>query len=226
MEHEDHRPRVAAQRRERMRSRLIEGALMRVARHGVAATSIDDVISEAEVSRGTFYKYFDSPASLVTAVAEEVTNELMLLIDPVVLTHDDAVKRVATGVRLTLRLARQNPVVGAFVSRLGWPNLPPGHLVLVFLPRDLKLGMQQGKFVQMDLSAAQNLTIGAVMGGIHTLLRTDAPQDFPEQVTMTVLMGLGVERQLAHKTAYASLKQVPIVGNGVLARTLDGNTSG
>lgn len=225
MEYEDHRPRVAALRRERMRSRLIEGALMRVARHGVASTSIDDVISEAEVSRGTFYKYFDSPASLVAAVAEEVTNELMLLIDPVVLTHDDAVKRVATGVRLALRLARQYPVVGAFVSRLGWPNLPPDQLVLVFLPRDLQLGMRQGKFARMDLSAALNLTIGAVIGGIYTLLRTSAAQDYPEQAAMTVLMGLGVERQLARKTAYANLKPVPIDGNGLLARTLDDSTS-
>jgi hypothetical protein len=111
-------------------------------------------------------------------------------------------------------------VVGAFVSRLGWPNLPPDQLVLVFLPRDLQLGMQQKQFVQMEMPAALNLTIGVVMGGIHTVLASSVREDFPEQAAMTVLMGLGVERQLARKTAYAKLKSVNLEGNGLLAGAL------
>ncbi|CAM3717371.1 TetR/AcrR family transcriptional regulator (plasmid) [Polaromonas hydrogenivorans] len=191
-----------------------------VAQNGPIATSIDDVISEAQVSRGTFYKYFDAPASLVEAVAKELSNEILLLIDPLVQQSEDPVVRMATGMRLALRLSLQHPILGGFIARLGWPNLPPDQLMLEFVPRDLELGMQQEKFVRMDMRAAMNLTGGILMGGIHTLLSGMAPQDFPEQAAATVLMGLGVDRTIAKNVAYAKLKSLKIDGDGLIARTL------
>lgn len=223
MEYQDHRPRVAAQRRERMRARLIDGAMSLVAQNGPAATSIDNVISQAQVSRGTFYKYFDAPASLVEAVAKELSNEIIRLIDPLVQGTDDPVLRMATGMRLALRLTRQHPVLGGFLARIGWPNLPPDQLMLEYVPRDLELGMQQGKFVRMDMRAAMNLTGGVLIGGIHTQLSGAAPDDFPEQAATTVLMGLGVDRDTAHAAAYADLEPLKIDGSGLIARTLTAN---
>lgn len=219
-EYQDHRPRVAAERRERMRARLIEGAMNLVAQNGPTATSIDDVISEAQVSRGTFYKYFDAPASLVQAVAKELSNEILRLIDPLVRQSEDPVERMAVGMRLALRLARQHPILGGFIARLGWPNLPQDQLMFEYVPRDLELGMRQGKFVRMDMRAAMNLTGGILIGGVHTLQSGDAPEDFPEQAAATVLMGLGVDRATAKKVAYAELKPLKIDGDGLIARTL------
>lgn len=220
MDYEDHRPRVAAQRRERMRARLIEGALSLIAQNGPMATSIDDVISHAQVSRGTFYKYFDAPASLVDAVAKEVANDILRLIDPIVQQSENPIERMSTGMRLALRLMQQHPILGGFVARLGWPNLPPDQLMFEFVPRDLEIGMSQGKFVRMDIRAAMNLTGGILIGGIHTLESGTAPKDFPEQAAATVLMGLGVDRVIARNVAYARLKALKIDGDGLIARTL------
>src|SRR4030095_10645030 len=83
MDSQDHRPRVAAERRERMRSRLLSSALQLVAAQGPSSTSIDDVIAAAEVSRGTFYKYFPSPEALVQELAFEVAKDLVYMADPV-----------------------------------------------------------------------------------------------------------------------------------------------
>lgn len=220
MEHQDHRPRVAAERRERMRSRLIEGAMTLVAKHGPEATSIDQVITEAQVSRGTFYKYFDAPASLVGAVAKEVAHELLLLIDPVVQLSPDPIVRMATGMRLLLRLCSQHPVLGGFLIRLGWPNMPPVQVMLEFVPRDLEMGMQQGKFLRVDRRVALNLTIGTALGGIHAILSGTTPPDYPEQAATAILMGLGVEPNLAHEVGYGELTPLTIDGDGLLARTL------
>jgi AcrR family transcriptional regulator len=206
-----------------MRARLIEGAMSLVAKNGPVATSIDDVISEAQVSRGTFYKYFDAPAALVDAVAKEISNELLRLIDPVVQRSSDPVVRMATGVRLVLHLTRQHPILGGFIARLGWPNLPPDQLMFEYVPRDLELGMHQGKFVRMDMRVALNLTGGVLMGGIHTLQSETAPEDLPEQAASTVLMGLGVSRATAKKVAYAKLCSLNIDGEGLIARTLTKN---
>lgn len=223
VEYQDHRPRVAAERRERMRARLIEGAMNLVAQKGPLATSIDDVIAEAQVSRGTFYKYFDAPASLVDAVAKEMSNEILLLIDPVVQLHEDPIERMAVGMRLALHLARQHPKVGGFISKLGWPNLPSDQLMFEFVPRDIAMGMQQGKFVTMDMRAAMNLTGGILIGGVHALQTDEVPNDFPEQAAATVLMGLGVDRDTARAVAYSPLDPLRIDGEGLLSRTLSKN---
>lgn len=221
LEFNDHRPRVAAQRRERMRARLIEGAMSLVAQQGPAATSIDDVINAAQVSRGTFYKYFDAPATLVHAVADELSNEILRLIDPIVQESEDPVVRMATGMRLALGLANQHPVLAGFISKLGWPNLTPDLLMFEYVPRDLALGMQQGKFVRMDIRVALNQTAGILFGGIHTLLSGTAPEDFAEQSAAAVLMGLGVEQAMAKAVAYQRLAPLKIDGDGLIARTLE-----
>ena len=49
---------MAAERRARMRRTLVEAALLVFAEKGVDASVIDDVITAAGVSRGTFYKLF------------------------------------------------------------------------------------------------------------------------------------------------------------------------
>src|ERR1700751_753822 len=109
MESQDHRSRVGAERRERMRSRLLSSALQLVAAQGPAAMSIDDVIAAAEVSRGTFYKYFPSPEALVQEVAYKLATHLVCLADPVVRQRDAPAERVACGIRLVARLALHHP---------------------------------------------------------------------------------------------------------------------
>ena len=73
----DHRPRVAAERRARMRRKLVESALLVFAEKGVDASVIEDVIAAAGVSRGTFYNYFRTNAELLVAAIEELGNEVV-----------------------------------------------------------------------------------------------------------------------------------------------------
>src|SRR3546814_16689412 len=70
---EDFRIRVAADRRERMRARLLDAVLdlYQPGRCG-AHLVIDDVIQTAGVSRGTFYKYFESLAEAGDELGERM----------------------------------------------------------------------------------------------------------------------------------------------------------
>jgi AcrR family transcriptional regulator len=51
------------------RRRLIEGALAAFERKGYAATTIDDIVAEANASRATFYLHFKRKADVLLAVA-------------------------------------------------------------------------------------------------------------------------------------------------------------
>jgi len=72
--------RAGAERRQRMRLRLIESALPVFAEKGLDAASIDDVIAAAGVSRGTFYNYFRTDVELAAAVSDdsEIQGEVRL----------------------------------------------------------------------------------------------------------------------------------------------------
>ncbi len=52
------------------RRRLIDGALAAFERKGYAATTIDDIVAEANASRATFYLHFKSKSDVVLVMAQ------------------------------------------------------------------------------------------------------------------------------------------------------------
>lgn len=54
---------------ERMRARILDGALQAIARYGLAKLGMSDVIEQAGVARGTVYRYFPSREHLLRELA-------------------------------------------------------------------------------------------------------------------------------------------------------------
>lgn len=215
----DHRQRVAAERRERMRSRLLNSALRLVAAKGVSATSIDDVISAADVSRGTFYKYFASPDALIRELAVEVADMLIRIAEPVVRNHDDPAELVARGIRLISRLAIHQPALAGFLVRYGWPG-EQGPNMLEFVRRDLEEGFRRERFSRMPVALALNIVTGATLGATERMLASNCVEDFSEQAAAAALRALGVDADVADTIARKPLDAGEIALIGTLADTL------
>ena len=218
MKTEDHRTRSGAIRREQMRTRLIESALLVFARRGVEGSVIDEVITTAEVSRGTFYNYFRTNEELLTAVAEEVGNQMLQIVDPVVRVHTDPAVRVACGVRLSLMVARAHPHLAAFIGRVGPPALGAQSLVTEYLPRDLADGMKAGRFTAMHPRLAFDLVTGPVLAGFHTLLAERVPESYPQEMAQAVLQSLGVAKATARRLASLPLDKIELAPDSLLVR--------
>lgn len=201
----DHRPRVAAERREKMRSRLLGTALRIGAEKGPSAISIDDVILAAKVSRGSFYKYFPSTDTLIQDVATQIANELIRSAEPVVLGIEDPAARVSCGIRLVARIAINQPDVAAFLVRLGWPDVRRPDVLLDFVRRDLGLGIRQGRFFRIPMDLALNIVSGAVLGAAHCLLDQNCQADFAEQSAEAALRALGIKADEA-----ATISKIPL----------------
>ena len=214
----DHRPRVAAERRARMRARLLDSALALVAERGVAATSIDDIISAARVSRGTFYKYFEAPETLLRELALELTNDILRAVHPLVLQHDDPAARIATGMRVVVRLAYSRPAVGSFFLRLGWPDIDRRHVLFDFVQRDLETGIRRGRFTAMPTLLALNIVAGTALGAIHAVLCKVSAQDIAEQAAASVLRALGIEAEQAARLVALPLPQLLPRDGSLVAR--------
>lgn len=214
---QDHRPRVAAERRERMRLRLLGTAIRVGAEKGPAALTIDDIVVGAEVARGSFYKYFPSVEALLREVATEITNELIRMAEPVVQGFDDPAERVACGIRLVSRAAVAQPAVAAFLVRLGWPDVRGPDILLDFVRRDLASGIRQRRFMRMPITLALNIVSGAVLGASHCMLHADCERDFAEQTAAAALRALGLPAEESKSISTRRLGAVEWAIEGLFA---------
>ncbi|MFZ6844667.1 TetR/AcrR family transcriptional regulator [Undibacterium sp. RuTC16W] len=217
---ENHRTRVGAERREKARARLLESALLVFANKGPESAVIDEVIALAGMSRGSFYNYFRTNKELLEAVAEEISNELLDVIDPVVLQYEDPVVRITYGCRLLLHAVRDYPLLGNFLSRLHWPTLGKSLHGITFISRDIEMCVAQDKFL-CTKRVAFDLMVGATFGAVNSLVQDNSTPDYPEAMLLALLRGLGVEKRVATRLAAATLPTIVFDDQSILQRTLE-----
>jgi AcrR family transcriptional regulator len=214
----NHRSRVGADRREHTRMRLIASAMLVFAQRGPDGSVIDEVITTAKVSRGTFYNYFRTNEELFVAVAEEVGNQLLRVVDPVLLHHPPGAARVACGIRLTLMLAQAHPRLAAFLGRAGPSALGSHSLAADLVGRDIADAFAAGQFTGVHPRLAFDLVTGPVMSAFNTLQGEPLPDGYARDMAQAVLQSLGVARATARRLAGAPLGEVTAAPDSLLAR--------
>lgn len=216
----DFRTRVAAEKRERMRTRLIEAAMEVFSAKGLDATVIDDLIEQAQVSRGTFYNYFRTTDEVMAAVLQAVGNELLSLVDLAIVDRPDPAERLACGVRMVLHTARHFPHVGRFISRVGVVRSLDHLPALGYLLRDLVASIETGRFNLADPMLGLDLVVGTTSAALFSLsMRTDLTDDYPQEITFHILLGLGMTRAAARKLVEKPIQAVQLPPESLLVRT-------
>ena len=210
---EDHRVRVGAQRREKTRLRLLQSALEVFSEKGPDATVIDDVIAAAGVSRGTFYNHFRTTSELLLALAASMSDEVLAVVDPVVLTFGDPVHRFSAGTRLYMHMALRYPTWGRFITNVGTRIASRGQLIDQLLTRDLTRALGLKRVVVMDLLVARDIVLGSIFYGIETMLTEPTHEHHAEQLVATFLRGMGIDAKEADEIAFMQLPDVgPVQG--------------
>ncbi len=215
----DHRTRVGQLRRQKMRARLIESALGVFAEKGIDASVIDDVISAAGVSRGTFYNYFRTNSELVIAIGEGLSNEIVSLIEEEVGDLEDPVEILATGLRLFLHTAKGFPHFARFVWKAGFNIDAAGHLVYEYLPRHIWRSMERKAFTVADVNTALEVIFGVMLAALYSLSTRSPAEGYPEQMVAHALIALGVPAPEATRLVALPLPQIALAEDSLLVRS-------
>jgi AcrR family transcriptional regulator len=216
----DFRTRVAAEKRERMRMRLIESALQVFNTKGVEATLIEDLITHAQVSRGTFYNHFRTTEEAMAAVLQELGNELLTLVDAAIIDRPDPAERLACGVRMVLQAARLFPQGGQFISRVGVARSLDKMPALANLMRDVLEATQAGRFTLSDPMLGMDLVIGTTSAALFSLgMRPHASESYPQEIAFHILLGLGMTRAEARTLVDKPIHAVALPPEALLVRT-------
>ena len=205
----DYRVRVAALRREEMQLHLLFSGLTLASTNSIYELEVEDVIKQAEVSRGSFYNYFPSLPALYEGLAKQLMQEFSGLIDDSMPNGLDTATRLASTMRILMRLVVDYPMLGRFLTQIQWPNQNSDAEIFQNIIGDIQLGIKEGGFNNMPASIGANIAIGSLIGGIHTMLLKRPAKGFEDQVTNQVLIGLGVDVKLAGKISQAPLPAKP-----------------
>lgn len=212
--HEDHRVRVARNRRERMRAHLLQSVKSVCAgRKLTGATVIEDVVRHADVSRGTFYKYFDSLDEAVTQLAYELAEQMTFAIHNVYDILDDPVMRTATGFQTFLTRAWIDPDWGAFLTHLGLMDGENG-LISSKVKGDIRMGVETGDYAVVSIDLAADLLMGAKHEAIRRIVSGQRDTTYIRGVTAMVLRSFGVAPGKAEKTVEKAYRRLLVEAPG------------
>jgi len=212
---EDHRSRVGRQRREKMRAHLLASIIAVCSDERGGPALIDDVIRHANVSRGTFYKYFPSMdqaiAEIALQLAEEMTEGLLCVYDVL----DDPVMRTATGFQTFLLRAMMEPHWGGFLAHIGL--LSGDNLLTEKIRSDIRLGMDTGDYDVPSVELASDLLMGAKIEAIRRLISGGATTDYVRGMATMVLRSFGVSPGKAKKCVHRAYDRLLVEAPGKIS---------
>ena len=161
------RAEIGREKRARTRAQLVAAANSLYAKQAVESVTVDDVVREAGVAKGTFYVHFTGLDALNAAVAEELVRSFDELLQPVRLSLDDPALRIAFGCSSFIDKALDDARWGALTSKFLLASPQWGEVVRRRLLEDLRQlskGLPRG-------AASVELNLEIVVGIILQLMR-------------------------------------------------------
>jgi AcrR family transcriptional regulator len=203
---------AAASPRRPSRAALIEAGKRLLSDDRLDGMSIDGIVEEAGVGKGSFFNHFGSRGELVRAVLNEVQGELAGIVERSVAHLDDPVERIAHGFIAGLRYGLANQLGGRAMTRVT-PDVTRSSIpVNSALRQLLRAGMVQGGLAPSDVDAAVLMVIGLAEAGLMQLLlvRDDAEhvESLLRALCSTALQMLGVPAKRQAVLVTAALRGV------------------
>jgi AcrR family transcriptional regulator len=182
-----------AERTEATRGRLIATARRLFAAKGFAATSTEEILSEANVSRGALYHHFPSKTDLFQATFEQVEDELTAQVLEVAASsgETDPMRILELGFDAFLDQC-VNPEVQRIVmldgpTVLGWDLWHELDERYAFgtIKAVLSVAAEMGRIEESAVDPLTHLLLGAVMQAGMVVARSDDPFTAKKAMTDT-----------------------------------------
>jgi AcrR family transcriptional regulator len=183
------------------REALLAGGRRIMARKGVDAASVLEIVKAAGVSQPSFYNHFASKEELAQAIAAQFFQADAGFKSRVFQTAEDPAEAIAINVRHTLKVATHDPVVAWVVVRGGSGR----DLLRIGEPDQLvnmiRTGTGKGRFRALDARVVAEVIRAAAFPLLQDILEGTAPDNIDIQFAELVLLMLGIPAQEAAEIA-------------------------
>jgi AcrR family transcriptional regulator len=199
MPDDSEQPNRLERRKQRTRAALVKAA-QRLIAEGKINVPVLEITKAADVGMGSFYNHFDSKEQLFEAAIADVLDAHGAMLDRLTESIDDPAETFATSFRLTGRLFRRRPQESEVLLANGPALLSADRGLAPRALRDIKVGVDAGRFKVDDPELALAMAGGALLG-LGKLLRDNPDRDdalAADTVTESVLRLLGLSAEEAH----------------------------
>ncbi|NIB44077.1 TetR/AcrR family transcriptional regulator [Pseudomaricurvus alkylphenolicus] len=210
-EGEDFRSQVAKNKRERMKKRLLFAALdVFWTKDLTNPPVIDDVVRAAGVSRGTFYKYFDSLETVLCELGKLMADDMIGTYERVFSRLQVPIARVAAGPLLSLTHAAMQPRRVAFTSRVDYVDyLSRENRLWQVVNASLENARDSGSLYFSSLEVATDLVIGTTLEGLRRVMHSDRfDQGYIEELVARILLGCGASLPDSEKAVAGAWREL------------------
>jgi AcrR family transcriptional regulator len=205
-------PRVARRKRE-TRTRLLDAAFRLMAARGADGVAIHEITEAADVATGGFYNHFKSKEDLYIELTKRVFDDFADALDDLVAEVEDPAEVIAVCIRQTVLRARREPLWAQFLVREGLAGDAWTRGLGSRLHRDIKAGIERGRFKLADPVMSFIATGGAVLAALaaqrHATANADAVAaaltDMGERVALVALQILGLTASQSERVAHKPL---------------------
>lgn len=200
-----------SRRKQETRHRLVEAALVVMARKGAEAATINDITEEADVGFGSFYNHFQSKEEIRAVVTQELLDRFGRKLDALAGIISDPVEVIAASMRLVFIALAAKPDWADFMANIGRLAAGTDKGLVPRMRRDIDIAIAAGSLSVPDLTLSIEALTGALPAMIQAMRRGDIPAaEAPERITAVVLRLLGVDEGRIRELMSRPLPTLPV----------------
>jgi AcrR family transcriptional regulator len=190
------RPARAAARGEPVGEALVRAGRKLFSEHPVDGVAIDDIVREAGVAKGSFYKHFPDKEALLAAVVRRIRHRIEGEVAAANAEVTDPPRRVARAICVYLRFVAEEPEQGGVLVRndRSGQTLPSLKLNQGTVD-DVRAGLALGRFSVPTVEAGTLFILGVGHAGLTRFTGDRGAASnawIAQQLCQLVLRGLGV----------------------------------
>ncbi|WP_321816852.1 MULTISPECIES: helix-turn-helix domain-containing protein [unclassified Paraburkholderia] len=185
-------PRINERARARTRGKLLQAARMVMGQKGISGTAINDITEQAGVAFGSFYNYFSTKDEIARAVFVEDMLAIADLLDRIRPADADIAVIVGLNVRQVMRHTLDDPIWGWFFVNAASSVSDLIETMGGRLARDIRIGVDAGRFHCADVLAAMDCIIGGALHVMRQILEKRRTPETVDRFTEFALRGLGI----------------------------------
>jgi AcrR family transcriptional regulator len=183
-------------RTERTRAALIAAGRRLFAEHPIDAVTVDDIVREAKVGKGSFYNHFADREALLRAVSSEIRASVEHAVGLANAGIDDPARRVARAMCVYLRCAVNDPERARILARIQGDVTSLAAPLNRGLVEDVAQGLSAARFSVATLEAGVLCVLGVTQIALVRLLQEPTSivaVTLAQQMCALTLRGLGVD---------------------------------
>ena len=191
--------------------RISEAAIRLFVEKGTTQLTVSELAQAANVARGTLYRNVGSMADLFDRVVGEFSADLHQRVSESFAGIDDPAARLATGLRLWVRYAYENPTIGRFAVRFGLSEESLRAVMTGPPMRDISAGVAAGRYKPGlgGVDSIASMVLGATVSAMWMVL--EGHQTWREAGSSTaelVLRAMGIAPDEARQISTTELPRL------------------